>query len=248
LSASSDIAKSFRVMTLNAHQGLRASARREALIRLRDGLREADADLVFLQEIGVASGSGAAMTQYEVLADSVWSEHAYGRNAVAAGGHHGNALLSKFPVLDWRNVDATVGRKEPRGFLHCSVGVPSGASALHAICVHLALAESHRRHQVARLVDHVESSVPADAPLLIAGDFNDWRGRAHRRLLHALRLEPACAGRDGRPPRTFPARWPMLRLDRIYARNLSHRPLALPRVPWHALSDHVPLACEIRFS
>jgi endonuclease/exonuclease/phosphatase family metal-dependent hydrolase len=155
LSASSDIAKSLRVMTLNAHQGLRASARREALIRLRDGLREADADLVFLQEIGVASGSGAAMTQYEVLADSVWSEHAYGRNAVAAGGHHGNALLSKFPVLDWRNVDATVGRKEPRGFLHCSVGVPSGASALHAICVHIVIAESHRRHHVAHLVDHV---------------------------------------------------------------------------------------------
>ncbi|HET8692693.1 MAG TPA: endonuclease/exonuclease/phosphatase family protein, partial [Steroidobacteraceae bacterium] len=123
-----------RILTLNAHQGLRAYPRRSLLPRLRDALREADADLVFLQEIGVASGSVEEASQYEVLADSVWQDHAYGRNAVAAGGHHGNALLSKLPILDWRNVDASVGSKEPRGFLHCSVDLGADA-ALHAICV-----------------------------------------------------------------------------------------------------------------
>jgi endonuclease/exonuclease/phosphatase family metal-dependent hydrolase len=247
LSAGSDIAVPLRILTLNAHQGLRAYTRRSLLPRLRDALREADADLVFLQEIGVARGSVEDASQYEVLADSVWQDHAYGRNAVAAGGHHGNALLSKLPILDWRNVDASVGRKEPRGFLHCSVDLGAGAAALQAICVHLALAEAHRRQQVGRLIDHVRSSVPADAPLLIAGDFNDWRGRAHRSLIEALGLEAACVGPDGRPPRTFPARWPLLRLDRIYARNVSHRPLALAPKAWSRLSDHLPLGCEIRF-
>jgi endonuclease/exonuclease/phosphatase family metal-dependent hydrolase len=233
-----------RVMTLNAHQGLHASLRRDKLLPLRDAMRTTDADLVFLQEIGIANGVKSAATQYETLADSVWTAHAYGRNAAAAGGHHGNALLSKYPILESRNVDASVGRKEPRGFLHCSIAAPPEVGSLHAVCVHLALFESHRRRQVSILIDLVASSVPADAPLLIAGDFNDWRERAHRTLLRALRLEDACGGR-GRPPRSFPSRCPLLRLDRIYARNLAHRPLRLPRRPWDALSDHVPLACEI---
>ena len=246
MSAPSDTPDAIRVLTLNAHQGLRASGRSALLPHLRDALRDAGADLVFLQEVGVAGDSGSSASQYEILADTVWREHAYGRNAVAAGGHHGNALLSKFPIRSWRNVDASVGRKEPRGFLHCAIEVAPGAQ-LHAICVHLALLESHRKRQVARLIDLVATSIPAGAPLLIAGDFNDWRGRAHRALVRALGVEAACMDARGRLPRSFPARWPLLRLDRIYLQNLSHRPLSLPREPWNALSDHVPLCCEIRF-
>ena len=233
-------------MTLNAQQGLHALHRRHRLLPLRDAMRAANADLVFLQEVGVAGGSGSMAAQYETLADSVWTAHAYGRNAAAAGGHHGNALLSKYPILHWRNEDASVGRKEPRGFLHCSLGLPASAGALHAICVHFALLESHRRRQVDMLVRLVEARVPRDAPLLIAGDFNDWRGRTHLRLPDALGLEDACADASGRPPRSFPSRFPLFRLDRIYARNLAHRPLQLPRKPWHTLSDHVPIACEIQ--
>lgn len=246
MSAPADKTPALRVMTLNAHQGLHAAGRQNLLLRLRDAMREADADLVFLQEVGVAGDSVSGPSQYEVLADTVWPQHAYGRNAVAAGGHHGNALLSKHPILDWRNVDASIGRKEPRGFLHCSLTVSRGAPDLHAICVHLALLESHRRRQVGRLIELVTTAVPADAPLLIAGDFNDWRERAHRNLVRALELETACADIQGRPPRSFPARFPLLRLDRIYARNLDHRTVELPRKPWRALSDHLPLACEVR--
>lgn len=245
MSATSDMPGAIRVLTLNAHQGLHAAGRSALLPRLRHALREADADLVFLQEVGVADDSGSDASQYEVLADTVWREHAYGRNAVAAGGHHGNALLSKHPIRSWQNVDASVGRNEPRGFLHCSIETSSAGTMLHAICVHLALLESHRRVQVGRLVELVSGSIPDDAPLLIAGDFNDWRQRAHRSLMAALRLESANVDADGRPSRSFPARWPLLRLDRIYLRNLEHRSLTLPRAPWAALSDHLPLCCEI---
>jgi endonuclease/exonuclease/phosphatase family metal-dependent hydrolase len=245
VSADTDNRPTLRVLTLNAHQGFGALRRQDALLRMRDAMRGANADLVFLQEIGVAGGSATLASQYEVLADTVWPEHAYGRNAIAAGGHHGNALLSKYPIVNSRNVDASVGRMEPRGFLHCVLQAPHVSTPLHAICVHLALLESHRRQQIARLVDVMSTAVPKDAPLVIAGDFNDWRERAHFSLMHSLELEAACADASGRPPRTFPARWPMLRLDRIYLRNLAHRTLRLPRQPWSALSDHAPLACEV---
>jgi endonuclease/exonuclease/phosphatase family metal-dependent hydrolase len=233
-----------RVLTLNAHQGLRAGHRHGVLLRIRNALRASRADLVFLQEIGSAVSPETHVHQYEVLADGVWTQHAYGRNAVAAGGHHGNALLSRHPVSTWRNVDASVGRAEPRGFLHAVIGLEGGGEPLHAICLHLALREAHRRRQVDRLLDLAVHEVPDGAPLVIAGDFNDWRLRAHRRLVLSG-LQEVHAAAVGRPARTFPARAPWLRLDRIYVRNVRHRPVKVSARDWRRLSDHLPLAAEL---
>jgi endonuclease/exonuclease/phosphatase family metal-dependent hydrolase len=235
-----------RVLTLNAHQGFSAGRRHNALLQIRGGLCTARADLVFLQEVGVADGSEVPVHQYEVLADRVWTQHAYGQNAISTSGHHGNALLSKYPIVAWQNVDVSVGKAEPRGLLHCVLDVPHATSPLHAVCVHFALRESHRQRQIERLLELVATAIPADAPLVIAGDFNDWRERVHRRLLRDLALEEIHASATGHPARTFPSRLPLLRLDRIYVRNLRHRPLQLPRRPWAALSDHTPLAGEVR--
>lgn len=235
-----------RILTLNAHQGFGALRRRPLLHRIREALRTAAADLVFLQEVGGDTGCDAAEQHYEMLADQVWPQHAYGRNAVAGSGHQGNALLSKFPILRWQNIDVSVGRAEPRGLLHCVIDVPGLAGPLHAICVHLGLRETHRRVQVERLLDLVDNAVPGDAPMVIAGDFNDWRGLVHRRLAADPGLREVCAGASGLPARTFPAWRPLLRLDRIYVRRLRCRMLPLPRRAWSALSDHLPLACEVR--
>lgn len=234
-----------RVLTLNAHQGFAGRGSRQALSAIRDGLRTADADLVFLQEIGGEGEAEVSAHQYEVLADQVWSQYAYGRNAVSTSGHLGNALLSKYPILNWQNIDVSVGGSEPRGLLHCRLDVPHFPQPLHAVCVHLGLRESHRRRQLESLLELATATVPADAPLVIAGDFNDWRGLAHRRMIRNSTLEEIHARVAGLPARTFPARLPLLRLDRLYVRNLRHRPLQLPRRPWATLSDHVPLAGEV---
>ena len=228
-----------RILTLNAHQGFSVLRRRNVLAEIRDELRADGAHLVFLQEVGGADGEEVSAHQYEVLADQVWPQHAYGRNAVTTGGHHGNALLSKYPIVEWQNVDVSVGLSEPRGMLHCVLDVPR-APRLHAVCVHLGLRESHRQRQIEFLLDLIARTIPS------AGDFNDWRERAHMQLLRDSSLEEIHAGANGHPARTFPARWPLLRLDRIYVRNLRHRPLHLPRRPWATLSDHAPLAGEVR--
>lgn len=236
---------SIRVLTLNAHQGFRAGRRHGALLRIRDALRRSGAEIVFLQEVGAAAGVQPAVQQYEVLADGVWTEHAYGRNAVVTGGHHGNALLSKYPITSWQNVDASVGTAEPRGFLHAVIALPQGLGPLHAICVHLALREAHRRIQVARLLELIANEIPRSAPLVLAGDFNDWRGQCHRLLLRGGEFAEVHDAAGGRPARTFPARAPLLRLDRIYVRNLGHRPLDVRAREWSSLSDHAPLAAEL---
>ncbi|WP_410953812.1 endonuclease/exonuclease/phosphatase family protein, partial [Pseudomonas aeruginosa] len=61
-----------------------------------------------------------------------------------------------------------------------------------------------------------------------------------------LSLGLLISGAQGRPARSFPARWPVLPLDRIYLRNARGRqPRILSRRPWSHLSDHLPLAVEV---
>lgn len=235
-----------RLLTVNIHKGYTAFNRRHVLHELREAVRAQGSDLVFLQE--VQGDAGAEGAQYEYLADTLWPEHAYGRNAVAEGQNHGNAVLSRLPVLRSRNHDVSLPGAEPRGLLHCVLQRSSAAcgpsSELHVMCVHHGLSEAHRRHQLARLCQTVLSEVPPDAPLVVAGDFNDWRQHADA-LLQPCGLHEVFRSACGQHARTFPARWPLLRLDRIYVRGvIAARPLPMPRLPWSRLSDHAPLAAE----
>jgi endonuclease/exonuclease/phosphatase family metal-dependent hydrolase len=92
----------------------------------------------------------------------------------------------------------------------------------------------------------IDTAIPEDAPLVIAGDFNDWRLKAHAMLERCAGLQEAFVQSLGRAARTFPARWPLLPLDRIYVRHVTaQRPRVLSSRPWSHLSDHAPLATEI---
>jgi endonuclease/exonuclease/phosphatase family metal-dependent hydrolase len=241
------------VMTVNIHKGFTTFNRRFILPELREAVRKVGADLVFLQEV---LGEHAAHSrrvadwpeagQYEFLADSIWPQYAYGRNMVYPKGHHGNALMSKFPIAHHQNHDVSVAGPERRGLLHCVLKVPGLASDVHAICVHLGLAESHRQQQLDLLCRITHTEVPADAPLIVAGDFNDWRRRANDILWNNAGLREIFVTAYGEPAKTFPAVFPVLSLDRIYVRNCSvHLPVVLPRKPWSHLSDHAPLVAEI---
>ena len=85
--------------------------------------------------------------------------------------------------------------------------------------------------------------MPAAAPLVIAGDFNDWRHKANRLLVEELGVVEVFAAVRGRPARTFPSVLPVFRLDRIYARGLAivdaHVHYAFPS---GRISDHAALA------
>jgi endonuclease/exonuclease/phosphatase family metal-dependent hydrolase len=240
-------------MTVNTHKGFTALNRRFILPELREAVRTVGADLVFLHEVlGTHTRHARRITDwpeaphYEFLADSIWPQFAYGRNAVYPRGHHGNALLSKFPIVHHRNHDVSIEGPERRGLLHCALEIPGRDVQVHAICVHLGLAEGHRQKQLELLCKIVEAEVPAESPLVVAGDFNDWRGRAHKVLADRIGLREVFLHAYGRAARTFPAHLPILALDRIYVRNAAiFAPLALPRRPWAHLSDHAPLVAEI---
>jgi len=242
-----------RILTVNAHKGFTFFNRRFILHELRDAIRATHADIVFLQEVLGAHHRHArrlarwpTISQYEFLADTIWPDFAYGRNAVYPHGHHGNALLSKFPIASYDNIDVSVGRHERRGLLHCVLRPPTFGVDLHAICVHLGLREWQRTPQLETLCNVIEEKVPSSAPLFVAGDFNDWRQRGQQLLDRCAGLKEIHYERHGRLARTFPAGFPVFHLDRIYVRNVvSSKPVRLSRLPWARLSDHAPLAAEV---
>jgi endonuclease/exonuclease/phosphatase family metal-dependent hydrolase len=244
------------IATWNIHKGFSQFNRRMMVHELRERLRELSADIVFLQEVqGLHLGHAErhadwpSQPQHEFLAEDVWHNHAYGRNMVYDHGHHGNAILSRFPILHEHNQDVTHLRFEKRGLLHCALEVPGLRQPLHCVCAHLSLFARSRRWQMAALAARIEEKVPADAPLLIAGDFNDWRNHADKLLAERLGLSEVFAGPNRRPPRSFPAALPMFRLDRIYQRGLrldAGRVHAGP--PWSGISDHAALSAEFRIA
>lgn len=243
-----------RILTVNTHKGFSLFNRRFVLHELRDAIRSASPDLVFLQEVIGADSrheeriSGWPLqSHWEFLAETIWGYSAYGRNAVYTHGHHGNAVLSKFPIIDFQNHDVSVGDVERRGLLHCRFNVPGSHTVAHAICVHLGLREWQRQQQLSALGEFASSQVPLDAALIVAGDFNDWRGRAHAMLGGEAGLEEAFASKHGAAARTFPVYLPLLRLDRVYCRNVTvDRCSVLSHRPWSRLSDHAALCVEAR--
>jgi endonuclease/exonuclease/phosphatase family metal-dependent hydrolase len=240
-----------RILTLNMHKGFTFFNRRFILPELRDAVRTLSTDIVFLQEVHGSHNQHAqrfanwpGVSQYEFLADSMWKEYSYGRNAVYPHGDHGNALLSKYPIVRYQNLDVSVGKIEQRGLLHSVLKMPNNTE-LHAICVHLGLRESHRKQQLALLCNLVKS-LPENEVVIVAGDFNDWRVRANK-VLEGVGFHEAFQSAFGKSAKSFPARWPLLSLDRVYVRNAtSHNPEALHNLPWSHLSDHSPLAVEVQ--
>lgn len=241
-----------RVLTLNTHKGFSPLNRRYVLRDLRQAIRDVGADIVFMQEVlgdherldSLHDDLETTPSQYEFMADTIWDNYAYGRNAVYDKGHHGNALMSRYPIVNYRNIDVSASRVEQRGLLHCEIPLAETGITLHAVSLHLGLLESFRRRQLADLRQLLEL-IPDTDPVLVAGDFNDWWGTGHR-LLSACGLSEVHAEAQGKVARTYPARLPLLRLDRIYVRGVhTTTPLDLPARPWAMLSDHKPLAADV---
>lgn len=240
------------VTTYNIHKGFSQFNRKMMVHELRERLRHLNPDIVFLQEVqGLHLGhtenhlNWPAEPQHEFLAEDVWQASAYGRNMIYDHGHHGNAILSRFPILHAHNQDVTHLQFEKRGLLHCRIELPEGPAA-HCVCVHLSLFGYSRRKQMSALADYLDRLAEPTAPLIIAGDFNDWNNRAGQQLAQRLGLDEVFSQRDGQPVRSFPATRPMFRLDRIYVRGFAiQRTEVHHGLPWSTISDHAALSAHL---
>lgn len=239
-----------RVVTWNIHKGVQGlgPARRLEIHNIGHAIEQLDADLVCLQEVRLLNRREQRrfvrwpeQPQADFLAPEGY-QPVYRTNAVTRHGEHGNALLSRWPVLSHQHQDISDHRFEQRGLLHAEVRL--AGRTVHVMVVHLGLIPGSRERQVAQLKAYIAREIPRDAPVLVAGDFNDWGTRLTRLLaLAGLHEWP-----EGRTP-TYPSRLPLTQLDHVYARGL--RPVAV-MVPqgrvWRRMSDHLPLVAEFTWS
>ena len=215
-------------------------------------IQELGADVVALQEVWCRADETGACTQPALLASLAGYACLLGPTRREAEQHFGNALLARPAALRLQRVDLSAPGHEPRGAL--DVTLDAWGTPVRVIATHLGLDLGERRQQVDRLLALIEDdaaaepaqrAVPASAPLLaVVGDFNDWlpgRSAANaldRRLGRCERL------------RTWPGRWPLLPLDRIWVRPFE----ALEAVRVHesaaarAASDHLPVVATLRLS
>jgi len=234
-----------RVATYNIHKGVQGlgPARRLEIHNLGLAVEALDADLVCLQEVRHSNRREAKrfhhwpeQTQADFLAPQGY-QAVYRTNAVTRHGEHGNALLSRWPVLSHQHEDMSDHRLEQRGFLHVTVEVQG--QVVHLLVVHLGLIKASRSRQVAQLQRFIAREVPHAAPLLVAGDFNDW-GKSVQFAMAQADLHTWYLATP-----TFPSRLPLAQLDYVFARGLKPLGLTVPRGRiWWRMSDHLPLIAE----
>lgn len=241
-----------RVLSYNIHKGFSLNNTKFLLQQIREAIRLVKADVVFLQEVvgenhnhRLHIKAWPSQSQFEYLADEVWPHFAYGKNAVYTSGDHGNAILSKYPIVQWDNLNISTNSFEQRGLLHAVIEIPQLALNLDCICIHFDLLARGRKIQTEQLIDRVQATVPKKSPLLIAGDFNDWQVQCTQQIQSKLKCHELFLTLAGKHARTFPSFFPLLPLDRIYYRGL--KPLdgqVLTGAPWNKLSDHAALFGE----
>ena len=197
----------FTVATYNIHKGFSHLTRRMVIHELKERLHGLSADVLFLQEVqgvhdrhAVRYHDWPGKPQHEFIADTMWREVAYGKQRRSTGtattatrscrasrcSSHENEDISAHALREPRHAALRDQAREKTPVLHC-------------LNVHLGLFERGRQWQIRALVDRIRETVPRDAPLIIAGDFNDWRRKADRALTRRARRRRGVRGGEGTP-------------------------------------------------
>jgi endonuclease/exonuclease/phosphatase family metal-dependent hydrolase len=237
-----------RVATYNIHKGVQGlgPVRRLEIHNIGHAVEQLDADIVCLQEVRKLHRREERyftrwpeLPQAEFLAPEGY-EAVYKTNATTRHGEHGNALLSRWPIVSHGHEDMSDHRFEQRGLLHVKVQVEK--KVVNVIVLHLGLIAGSRMRQIEQLARYLEREIPKREPLIVAGDLNDW-GSKLRPAMNALGLKDFLGERLS----TYPARLPLAQLDYVYARGLKPVGVEIPKGRiWWRMSDHLPLIAEFK--
>lgn len=245
--------QSLTITSYNIHKGMSPLNRSVKVDAIAQALQQLQADIICLQEVqgqnlkrAVKFNEFPQQSQHEWFGEYLDYQHSYGKNSEYKHGHHGNAVLSQHPLDPQHNLSVTVNRLEKRGVLHCEV-LPNGwHTPVIVLCAHLNLLEGGRQKQYAVIKEYIKNHLDPNQPLIMAGDFNDWKKQSCDKLANELAMTEAFISVHDKLLPTFPARLPVLSLDRIYVRNLTVKKAWVHTgKPWSTLSDHLPISAEV---
>jgi endonuclease/exonuclease/phosphatase family metal-dependent hydrolase len=236
-----------RVLSYNIHKCIGGVDRRYAPDRIAQVIQNLDPDVLLLQEVDQGAPRSNHDRQVDVLGDFIGMKHRawFPNVGVRGGGHYGNAILSRYPLVEATNIDLSIRFKKRRSALHGVVRVRHDGidRTVHVYNMHLGLARYERRIQIAKFLDsHPFASLHHETPIVVGGDLNDVYGGLGNLL------QPAGFRGIERRPLTFPAWGPLRPLDAIFVRGpvdfleLRRCETDLSR----RASDHRPLVADVR--
>ena len=161
--------------------------------------------------------------------------HGVGARAIStADGDYGQALISRWQLVNTEIHDLSFRRREPRRAISTDMVGPFGS--MRIVATHLGLSLRERRSQINKLLAMLGGR---DDPTLAMGDFNDWfwAGSVRRNLARVL---PDCSRH-----RTFPAVLPLFALDGIYLWPSGLLVASRTDPEARTLSDHLPVIADI---
>jgi endonuclease/exonuclease/phosphatase family metal-dependent hydrolase len=203
-------------------------------------LKQTGADIVGLQEVSSRHRLRGVSDQFVYFEMALGFHGAAGTNLMRARAQFGNAILSRWPITDVRRLDLSIGRRERRGALAARIEAPGGP--IGVMVTHLGLRRRERAQQIVRLRDWLATL--AIRPMIVMGDFNVW-------FPASTALRELGAHNDGRTPvRTYPSRYPLLAVDRIWS-----LPATVIEAVWRVesdvakrASDHLPICARARLN
>jgi endonuclease/exonuclease/phosphatase family metal-dependent hydrolase len=236
-----------RVLSYNIHKCIGGVDRRYDPQRVADVINHQHADVLLLQEVDHDVPRSNRDRQVDVLGDLVGMRYRswFPNVDVRGGGCYGNAILSRYPIVETTNIDLSIRFKKKRSVLHGVVRVRHDDidRTVHVYNMHLGLARFERKIQLRRFLDsHPFQTLHQETPVVVGGDLNDVYGG-----LGEL-LQPAGFRGVERRPLTFPAWGPVRALDAIFVRGrldfikLARCESDLAR----RASDHRPLIADVR--
>jgi endonuclease/exonuclease/phosphatase family metal-dependent hydrolase len=250
-------ARDFIAVSWNLHKG-RSPLGFQAWQAMQRWVQSRPADAWFLQEAMarrmpapvLSAGFGARIGD---PVDDVWHcqateiarasslEIALGPNVFKPSWRHGNAILSPHPLDLGGQWDISAHRFEKRGLLAARAAFAGKSVTL--LCAHLALTRAARLRQMHWIADWISNEAPA-GPLVLAGDFNDWRNDSVPLFgEHGLQEVATLLGEAGR---TFPAFSPALALDKMFVRHMTPVEWIQPEQETSWLSDHLPYIARLK--
>ncbi len=228
-----------RIVTYNIHSGIGRDKKHDYK-RIGQFLANSGADVVLLQEMDTRpSERNTAQDIKDICADNTFD--LIPSPAIREPeGWYGNAILTRFDVLNHDTVDVSQRGRQPRNVQ--VVELKTEKTPLTVVNTHKGLKKLERRSQFSLLHEHLSHRLKErQTPLVLAGDFNEWQffSKAFKGLNELLTQQKVGA--------TFPSHFPVFALDRVWVSDdikvKSCRKLKNAKT--RIYSDHLPVLIDI---
>lgn len=226
-----------KVITFNIHKGYDLFNKNYELKTIREVLKNIDADIILLQEIHGHHPKDYSNVQppLEELADTYWPHYRHGVNSVYPSNFHGNAIMSRFPIVESSNTDISTNKMEKRGLLHTKILYKEKVS-IDLFCTHLNLFPTGQIKQWQQILGLIAELQTSDH-CIVAGDFNDWTYMSHKKLGVNFHSVPFF--------KTYPSYFPILSLDRLYYKGFELVNSSTLK-EYKRGSDHLPIFADLQ--